>query len=173
MLTLQNLRYKAAFQIPATLITLFLMWLLPLLVHLLPLAGPTPPGAIFLPIFYAPLLAAWLFHPLAGLVASLLMPFINFALTGSPALPMAVLLSLELVVFSLALQGLKRRWPRLFFNAPLAFVLGKVVSALLLLIVPVLPVPPLAYLASSIFNAWPGLLILLGLNFAILRIPHS
>lgn len=173
MLTLTALRQKTVLQIPATLSTLFLMWLIPLLVHLFPVSGPTPIGAILLPIFYAPLLAAWLFHPAVGILASLLMPLINFAFTGMPVLPVAILMTVELVVFSLALQLLKQRWPKFWPNALLAFALGKLAAALLLVFVPLLPAPPLAYFTSSLVNAWPGLLILLALNVAILRLPQK
>jgi hypothetical protein len=168
MFRISSLRQNAIVQVPAALITFGLMWLLPLLVHIVPLDGPVPIGARLLPIFYAPLLAAWIFHPAVGLLASLLMPFINHAFTGMPTLPMTVLLSLELVVFSLGLLLNKKYWPRLPL-APLAFIIGKVFSAILLVFVTVVPASPWAYLVSSVQNALPGLLVLLVLHLALLR----
>ncbi len=172
MFNISSLRQNAIVQVPAALITFGLMWLLPLLVHVAPLDGPAPVGARLLPIFYAPLLAAWIFHPAVGLLASLLMPFINHAFTGMPTLPMTVLLSLELVVFSLGLLLNKKYWPRLPL-APLAFIIGKVFSAILLVFVTIVPASPWAYLVSSVQNALPGLLILFVLHLALLRFPRE
>lgn len=173
MQTILALRQKPLVQIPALLLTLGLMWLLPFLVHLLPLTGPVPMGARLLPIFYAPLLAAWLFHPAVGLIASLLMPFINHAFTGMPTLQMSILLGLELVIFSLVLQGFRRRSYRFALAAPLGFLAAKTASALVLWFLPILPVSPLNYLGASIINAWPGLLVFLALNLVIVQLPHE
>lgn len=173
MITRSALRQRLILQIPAALVTLGLMWLLPFLVHLLPLSGPVPAGARLLPIFYAPLLAAWLFHPVVALFSSLFMPFLNHALTGMPTLNMAAMLSVELSVFSLVLVLLRRRFPRQPLLAPLAVVAGKVTSAALLFLFPLMPLSPWAYLTSSLFNALPGLLILLALNLALIRLPDE
>ncbi len=170
MLRVASLREKVILQVPAAFLTLFLMWALPLLVHIIPLTGPAPVGARLLPIFYAPLLAAWIFHPAVGLLASLLMPFINHAFTGMPTLPMTALLSLELVVFSFGLLLNRKYWPKLPL-APLVFVAAKVISAILLVFVAIVPASPWAYLVSSLQNALPGLLILLVLHWALLRLP--
>lgn len=166
MLRFVSLREKVILQIPAAFLTLFLMWLLPLLVHSLSPTSPIPMGARLLPIFYAPLLAAWVFHPAIGLLASLLMPFINHAFTGMPTLPMTVLLSLELVVFSIGLWLNRKYWPNLPL-APLAFIIGKAASAILLAFVTIMPASPWAYLVSSLQNGLPGLLILLVLHLAL------
>ncbi len=172
MFTVASLREKAILQIPAALLTLFLMWLLPFLVHLVPLSGPVPLGARLLPIFYAPLLAAWLFRPAIALIASLLMPFLNHVFTGMPTLPMSILLSLELIVFSLVLLLNRNYWPQ-WPLAPLAFVLGKVVPAVVLIFFPILTVSPWAYLTSSLQNGLPGLLILLLLHLVVLRFTRQ
>lgn len=172
MFRISFLRQNAIVQVPAVLVTFGLMWLLPLLVHIVPLTGPMPLGARLLPIFYAPLLAAWIFHPAVGLLASLLMPFVNHAFTGMPTLPMTVLLSLELVVFSLGLLLNKKYWPQLPL-APLAFIAGKVLSAILLVFMAVVPASPWVYLASSVQNGFPGLLILFGLHLALLRLSRE
>jgi hypothetical protein len=173
MYTLTLLREKPALQIPATLLTLGLMWLIPFLVHLIPFSDAVPLGARLLPIFYAPLLAAWLFHPLVSLISSLLMPFINYALTGMPVFNVAVMLSVELSIFSLVLVASRTRRARLPWLAPLAVVLGKAVSSLLLFIFPFVPLSPWAYFSASVMNALPGLLVLLALHFALTRLPHG
>src|SRR5258706_14846411 len=113
MLTASALRQNRALQIPALGLTLFMMWLLPVLVHLLPLNGPVPEGARFLPIFYAPVVADWFFNPLVAFLAWLLIPFINHSLTGMPPLNRALLLCIELATFHLLLLVDKTRLPRL------------------------------------------------------------
>lgn len=144
---------------PNVRVTLGLMWLFPFLVHLIPAIGTVPLGARLLSIFYAPLLAAWLFDPVVGLACSLLMPFINHAITGMPAFKMAVMMSIELSVFSLIVLTFKKSRPRQPVLAPLAVIAGKTISALVLIIFPLVPVSPLAYLTSSVINAVPGLLV--------------
>lgn len=175
MKTLAVLRQNRILQIPAALLTLGLMWLLPFLVHLIPIGGAVPVGARLLPIFYAPLLAVWFFQPGVALFASLLMPFINHALTGMPTFNVAIILSVELTVFSLTLIALKQRWPRLPVAAPLlAVLIGKLVSMLLLFIVPLVPASPWYFFSQALVNALPGLLILLALNLALTRLlPHE
>ncbi len=170
MLTASALRQNRALQIPALGLTLFMMWLLPVLVHLLPLNGPVPEGARFLPIFYAPVVAVWFFNPLVALLAGLLMPFINYALTGMPPLNIAILLCIELAAFSLLLTVSKTRWPRLPVAAPLAGILCKVASALTLIFFPLVPASPWAFFVESVSVAWPGLLILLAINLILLRV---
>ena len=173
MFTLSSLRNKPILQIPAALITLGLMWLVPFLIHLIPFSGTIPLGARLLPIFYAPLLAAWLFNPIVGIASGLLMPFINHTFTGMPAFNVAVMLSVELGVFSLILTIYKTRYPRLSLLAPFAVIAGKTVSALLLFIIPLVPLSPWAYFTSSVVNAIPGLLVLLAINLTLNRLPHE
>jgi hypothetical protein len=57
--------------------------------------------------------------------------------------------------------------------APLAVIIGKIVSALLLSIFPIVPLSPWGYFNSSVISAVPGLLILLVLNLALIRLPHE
>src|SRR3990172_7405742 len=69
-------------QVPATIVTISLMIALPFLVHLAPPVGGIQMGAIMLPIFYAPLVAIFLFHPAVSIVAAMLAPTINLLVTG-------------------------------------------------------------------------------------------
>lgn len=173
MFTVTALRHKPILQIPAAVITLGLMWFIPFLVHLIPVNSAVPLGAQLLPIFYAPLLAAWLFNPFVGLACSLLMPFINYAVTGMPEFNMAILLGLELSVFSLMLLVFKRNGTRNALVAPFSLIVGKIISALFLLIVPLMPISPWAYFSSSVINAIPGLIVLFVINLMLLRLPDE
>ena len=151
-------------QIPALLVTITLMLLFPYVIHLI--GGPTA-GARWLPIFYAPFVAALLFNPLVAIIAALSAPFLNHLLMGAPALPMALMLSVELLVFVLLAWQLSRRWPAFWGAAALAYLLAKLSSTLLLAILPVtlLPLPPAQFLSSALIAAWPGLLVLLFINW--------
>ncbi len=173
MLSLTSLRHKLVMQIPAAVLTLGMMWFFPFLVHFFPAISAVPLGSQLLPIFYAPLLAAWLFNPFVGLACSLLMPFINHALTGLPEMNVAVMLSIELSVFSLALMVFRKSGARLPVFAPLALIVAKVFSSLVLFILPIMPVTPWAYFTSSLITAIPGLIILFVINFALLGLPDE
>lgn len=120
-------------QVPATLTTMALMIVLPLLVHLFPPIGKTPLGAFLLPIFYAPLVAVLLCHPLVSIFAGLVVPYINYLLTGHPVLPFAAALSVELTLFSITLLFFNRRKTSTssWVVVPTAFGLAKVGSALI------------------------------------------
>lgn len=167
-MTVHQLTLNKRVQIPATAATIGLMLLLPFLVHLI--GGPTA-GGRWLPLFYAPVAAAILFQPGVALTAGLLTPFLNHFLTGSPPLPMSFLLSFELVVFVLIVQGLYRRWPTLGWMAPLAYILTKTVELLALTLLPdsLLPVLPWPFFSTSLTNAWPGVLVLLLINWLTVK----
>lgn len=155
-------------QIPAAAATVALTMLLPFIVH--SFGGP-PVGARWLPLFYAPFLAAMLFHPLVSLSAGMITPFLNHLVTGSPALPIAVILSFELAVFSTVAYQFSRRWPSFWGAAPLAYILAKVASLVLLAVWPnqLVPATPWQFFTTSLMNAWPGLLVLLAINWLAVR----
>ena len=163
--TLASRRYV----VPATLVTILATVALPFLVHLLPPINGTPVGAVLLPLFIAPFVALYLFHPAAALLAALVTPSINRALTGQPTAEMAVLLTVELSVFAVAALLFLRRWPRSVLCAPIAYLLAKVVASLVLGFTALIPALPLGYLTSSVVNALPGLAILLLVNYLVVR----
>lgn len=164
----QQLKSDNRIQIPATAVTIGLMLLFPFIVHWI--GGPTA-GSRWLPLFYVPILAVALFHPWVSIIASLLTPLLNHFLTGAPPLPTAVVLSVELVVFSLVMQQFYQRWPKFWGAAPLAFLVAKIASLLLLFLAPMtlIPVPPWQFFRSSLLNAWPGLLVLLLINWLVVK----
>lgn len=165
---LQQLSKSKPIQIPALVITIALMLIFPYLVHLV--GGPTA-GARWLPMFYAPFVAAALFHPLVAVVAGLSAPFLNHLITGAPPLPLVALLSFELVIFGLLVHQLVRRWPKFWAVAPLAYLLSKAISALLLAVLPfaLVPASPWQFFSTSLLQAWPGLLILLLINWLTVK----
>lgn len=162
-MTLLTLKQNKTFQIPATVVTVGLMLFIPYIVHS---AGGPAAGGRWLPIFYAPFLAALLFSPPVSIVAGVLTPFLNHFLTGMPPLNTAVILSFELLVFSLAAQQLYGRWPRFWLAAPLSYVIAKIASLIVLAILPLnlIPIPAGQFFLNSLQNGWPGLLMLTVIN---------
>lgn len=158
------------FVLPATVITISFTVALPLLVHLLPPVGTVPMGAVLLPLFIAPFIALYLFHPAAALIASLVTPLLNRALTGQPTSEMATLLTVELCAFTLAALLLRRVWPRSLVNAPLAYLVAKLVAAGVLVLTSLIPALPLGYLTGSVVNALPGLALLVAVNLLAVRL---
>ena len=144
-------------QVPAALATMALMIALPLLIHLIPPLGKTPLGAFLLPIFYAPLAAAFLCHPLVSVFAGLVVPYINYLLTGQPALPVAAGLSVELALFSIALLYFNRRRMSNAWVVPAAYGLAKLGSALVGILTGGFS---LSGWLSGLVYALPGLLVL-------------
>lgn len=156
--------------VSATLLTVVAALLLPLLFHLLPASGGVPLGARFLPIFYAPLLAAVFFGPVASLAASALVPFANLALTGRPPLPVAAQLSAELLVFTTFILLARLRWPRLPVAAPLAYGVARLVTFFALTPAAVVSGDAWEALSASLGAALPGIVILLLLNLVVVQL---
>lgn len=165
-MSLMVLKQDKRWHIPATVITIGLTLLLPMLVHAV---GGQAAGSMWLPLFYAPFLAVLLFHPAVSIFAGIVTPFLNNALTGMPPIGMAVILSVELVVFTLVSQLALRRWPNFWAAAPCAYLVAKLAAMLLLFVVPLIPASPWQFFTSSLLNAWPGILVLLVLNLAMVK----
>ena len=140
--------------------------LLPFLVHLIPSSG-VPLGARLLPIFFAPFLAAMLFHPAVSLITAAATPALNHLLTGRPSPEMAGLLSAELLLFvGFVLLGKRLGW-RTFLLAPLAYVgSSTLVYALTKLFG---NAEPWVSRLDALQIALPGLICLAILNALVLR----
>lgn len=149
---------------------------LPVLVHLLPVTGGMPAGARLLPIFFAPLIAALMGRPAAALTAALLAPFVNHLLTGMPVAAALPNITMQLLVFTgvAVLLALPRR-PLLALLAPVAYLVAYYLSPVLLTLLSAVPgldnlaggsVRPLL---SVLDSAWPGLLALLAVGWAMSR----
>jgi hypothetical protein len=153
-------------QLPAMVITMTFMVVLPIFVHIFPGIGNTPLGAFLLPIYFAPLIAIFLFHPLVSVFAGLTVPYLNYLLTGQPVLPVATSLTIELVLFSIVMLYFSGLKVNNYWFVPLAFGLGKIGSALFGI-----------FSGSFLFFGWingilysiPGLLLLVLLNSWLVR----
>src|SRR5690554_2177528 len=129
-------------QVQATFILLVLACLLPFFVHMIPPYRGIPIGAFLLPMFYVPFIALVFYRLYVGLIIAVLAPIINFLLVGSPDWQIITILTIELGVFTLiAYLLLQGSWN--IVSAPLAYLLTKTVSSLLLFLSPIIPFHPM------------------------------
>ena len=168
MLNTARLKSDLRVQIPAAIVTVVAMIALPALIHLIPPVNGISWGLRLLPLFYAPFLAALLFHPAVSLIAGLVAPLLNYAFTGSPPYEIALVLSFELVVFSAIVLIVERRRPKFALLAPMALILAKAVSAIALLVTP-FSFGGWSYFSGSLQTSWPALIVLTALNLLTVR----
>ncbi len=174
MFSITSLRENTRVQVPATILTLGLMWMLPALVHQIPFSQPTPLGAYLLPIFFVSLFAAWFFDPWVSVVASLLQPLLNHITIGMPTFNVAILLSLELVLFSLMVIKFREYKGLRSFVAPFAVVVAKLGSMILVAAVPSLAKTHFfVFFAHSVKVALPGIFLLWLFNLVLVRFIHE
>jgi hypothetical protein len=154
--------FWSAGQIRQTAILLGLSLFLPFVFHLLPSYDDSAWGPRLLPLFYAPTIAALLYKPHVSLILAVVPLLLNHLITGRPPVPVAFQLSLEMLVFT----GFARyfAWKQLpfWFVGPAAYILGKPVMVLALLLVSGLPGhgDPLGWALHSLLLAIPGVCIL-------------
>ena len=144
-------------------VILGLTLLFPFLIHLLPSWDDSPLGAHLLPIFYAPLGALLMGRMGIVIISSALAPWINHVLLGQPAVPMAVVLCLELGIFGLVGGALMKRHLPFPVIGPLAYLVALFSAGTLgsLLQLAGLAFPlNLMGLPGILLNAVPGLIIL-------------
>jgi hypothetical protein len=168
MLKTARLKSDLRVQIPAAIVTVVAMIALPALIHLLPPVNGISWGVRLLPLFYAPFLAALLFHPAVSLVAGFVTPLLNYVLTGSPPYEIAVVLSFELVMFSAIILIVERRRPQFPLLAPIALILAKAISSVALLVTP-FSIGGWSYFSGSLQTSWPALIVLAVLNLLTVR----
>lgn len=150
---------------------------LPFFVHLIPNTGSSPIGAVLLPIFYAPLVAALLYRVHVGLLAAVAGPVLNHLITGMPAPEILLILTLELILFTGIVYRLRNVSYAGWISGPLAYLSAKLFSMLMLFIMPaILPgQDPFSFFTYSISNAIPGLFVLLiiGVAFRKWRVHYA
>lgn len=167
-------RNTAAVQVPATVATIVIAVLLPLLIHIIPVTGNVPLGARLLPIFYAPLLAVMFFRPYVGVFAALTAPVISHWLTGHPTAPMTIILTVEVVTFTLVLAAMQRVKPRFWASALIAYAAAKLVLfGVLSVFTNIVPPAAPVYIQNSLINGIIGIVIIQVLYWLALRMTHE
>lgn len=144
----------------------------PYLAHALPSWDDSPIGTRLLPVFYAPLLGVFWRQQGFTLALAIAAPWINHLLFQRPVLPMAVVLSFELIVFTLWLIVLIRRGGSRAWMGLAAYLLTKPFSTALVAVLPLALPSPGRFLANTVTTAWPGLIVLLLLGWLAVRGPH-
>ena len=134
-------------------------WLVPVLVHLIPWAGPRPLGVYVLPVFWTTFVALYFYGALPGLATGLVTPLANVALTGLPALASVTMMSLEIALFVAIAALLVTRRAGFWFAAPLAWVVAKAIAIAVQFFVPAFysAESPVHHLARSMENGIAGL----------------
>ena len=150
---------------------LALAFLAPYVVHFIPSWDDSPIGAKLLPIFYAPLIAALTRRAHVSITVALMAPWLNHVLIGMPSIPMAIILTGELLIFSVVAERLARNHRGQFWLGPVSYLLAKPVSLLVLLAVPGFldGTPSAMQFARGVVNAWPGLAVLALLSYYVPR----
>lgn len=143
-------------------ILVFALVFVPFLVHVLPVWGDVPPGARLLPIFFAPLVAALHSRIVLAITLAVLTPWVSYFLTGRPHSGIAVLLSVELLLFTAWIFALVRGTGLRWWIGPAAYLLTKPISGALLLVVPglVANFSYVEHLTSAVTRSWLGLIAL-------------
>ncbi len=155
-----------------TSVVFVLAALTPMLVHLLPSWDAAPLGAHLLPMFWLTFVAVYLYGSGVGVLAGLAAPLTNLLLTGLPAWKHLGVLSCELVAFALVTAWAVRRFPRVWFLAPLGYVAAKTLSTSLQAATAVFGDigAPLAFFKISLVNAFVGLLVLAAINVLCVKL---
>ncbi|MDN3690402.1 hypothetical protein [Cyclobacterium jeungdonense] len=148
------------------LMTVVVAVLFPIVVHLGPPVQGSPLGAILLPMFYVPLVALILIDKVPALVAAALSPTLNFLISGNEQWSLLILLSLELIVFTLVISDLFSRKISFWAVVP-GILLAKLAGAGLIMAFGLLPLSPVNYFIQSLYTGLPGILILLVLSFLL------
>ena len=163
-------RKRISVQAFYTVLTLTGMVLLPIIVHLIPFSGSQPLGAYLLPMFIAPLVAAFYISPVGLLLAAILAPMINNALTGMPQVPMLYFVTSELIVFSMIVFWMVQKEKTFLGFSALAFLLAKLVVMIpkILVLSGSLALPAIGQNLTGLAISIPGILIL----FLVERLLH-
>ena len=152
-----------------TTVLLAVAWLVPFMVHLLPWSGDRPLGALLLPMFWTGFVAVYLYGLRVGLLVGLFAPALNLVLTGLPALSRLAMMSFEIAVFVTLAWWLVRRKSAGFWVAPLGYLIASLAAAFLQILTGASALEIGSALPASLVAALPGLVILAGVNYAVIK----
>lgn len=162
------LQLSTRYQLTQTVVILAATMILPVLVHLLPNINGQISGAVLLPIFFAPMFAAFFYKKHVAIFAGLFAPLFNYLLMGRPAPEMVITLGFELVLFVLVLAWLKNLKSIKYVAAPLSYLLVSFMVAIGLFLFGRLSNPASFWINSTVV-AIPGILLICIVNLVILK----
>lgn len=163
-------RAKAVRTVSASAVAVVASLAFPFLIHLLPAGEGVQLGSTLLPIFWAPLLAAFVFGSVPAVAAAALAPLVNNAVTGLPPDPALLSITLELLVFVGLVLALLPRVPRIPLLAPAAYAVAKLAVTMGTWAMTGVPDAAGASLAASFQTALPGIAVLMLLNIVALSV---
>ena len=144
---------------------------IPVFVHLIPGSSDIPAGAVWLPMFFAPFIAAFLFKVHVGLIAAVFAPMLNMFLTGKPLYTVTAMLTAELLIFVTISRFLAERYANFLGTSVAAYLIAKFTSSVFLGIMPYFALEESRFRSflSSTEIAIPGLIVLFLINLFLIR----
>jgi hypothetical protein len=154
-----------------TTLTLAGMVLLPIMVHLIPFSGAYPLGTYLLPMFFAPLVAAFYVSPVGLVLAAFLAPMLNNILTGMPQAPMLYFITSELIVFSILVFWVVQKGKTFPGFSAVAFLVAKIAVMVprILILSGGLTLPDVGQNLTGLPISIPGILFLFVIERLLLR----
>ncbi|MGB9599915.1 MAG: hypothetical protein ACP5QK_08415 [Myxococcota bacterium] len=145
--------------------------LMPVIFHVIRL------GHIFMPM-YLPLIAlAFYVKPLSAALTSLIVPLLSSLATGMPPIypPIAIFMSIELSIMTALISILYHRFPKSnewIFLVPI-LLLGRAMYVGLVYLFSIFMKLPAKFLAGvSFLSGWPGLILILLIVPAVVRLTR-
>lgn len=157
----------AKYQLSQTALVLAATMILPLVIHLLPNINGNLSGAVLLPIFWAPMIAAFVYKKHVAILAGIFAPLLNYLILGRPAPEMVITLAFEIVIFALLLSWIKNLRLTKYMAAPVAYLIASL-----------LVVTGMSFVNEQVsFSMWvntitvaiPGILLMGVANLLLLR----
>ncbi len=168
MKNVNAIQLVSKYQVTQTLVILVATMILPVLIHFLPNINGQISGAVLLPIFWAPLFAAFVYKKHVALFAGIFAPLLNYLIMGRPAPEMVITLGFEVVLFVLLLGWIKNQKSIQYFAAPLAYFVASLFTAFGLSVLGSVS-DPFSFWTNSILIAIPGIILMGLINVAILK----
>ncbi len=162
------IQLASKYQIAQTVMILAATMVLPVLVHLLPNFNGQLAGAVLLPIFLAPMFAAFMYKKHVAIFAGIFAPLFNYLIMGRPAPEMVITLGFEIVLFAVLLSWLKNIKGIQHIAAPFSYLISSFAVVLGLSLFST-QANPVAFWITSTAIAVPGILLMAVANLALLR----
>lgn len=168
MKNISIIQIATGLQIKETVFVIAATMILPVLVHLLPNINGNLSGAVLLPLFIAPMVAAYFFKKHVAIFAGIFVPLFNYLLMSRPAPEMVIILGFELVLFVLILTAIKNISVIKYFASPISFLLASLITVFGFSFAGNITAPSAFWITNTII-AIPGIILLAVSNLLILK----
>lgn len=162
------IQIAAGIQVKETVFVIAATMILPVLVHLLPNINGNLSGAVLLPVFIAPMIAAYIFKKHVAIFAGIFAPLLNYLIISRPAPDMVILLGFELVLFVLILTSIKKISVVKYIAAPLSFIFASIITIVGFSLAGNIA-DPVSFWLNNTIVAIPGIILLAIGNLLILK----